>query len=77
MGKQSILAGVTPGIHMGREEFRRWAIENGVRAERVCGEVTLMAPERVRHNRVKPNVVVALRDTIRVAGLPCEAFTDG
>ena len=62
---------------MGREEFRRWAMEKEVRAERVCGEVVLMAPERVRHNRVKLNVVVALRDAIRGAGLPCEAFTDG
>lgn len=62
---------------MGRDEFRQWAMEKGIRAERVAGEVVLMAPERVRHNRVKLNVVLARREAIRAARLTCEAFTDG
>jgi Uma2 family endonuclease len=42
-----------------------------------AGEVVLVVPERVRHNRVKLNVALALREAIRAAELPCEAFTDG
>jgi Uma2 family endonuclease len=77
MGKQGALPGTGAGLHMGREEFRQWAMEKGIRAERVAGEVVLMAPERVRHNRVKLNVVLALKEAIQAAGRPCEAFTDG
>jgi Uma2 family endonuclease len=77
MSEQGALPTTVAGLHMGREEFRQWAMEKGIRAERVAGEVVLMAPERVRHNRVKFNVVLALREAIRAAGLPCEAFTDG
>ncbi|MBV8456071.1 MAG: Uma2 family endonuclease [Acetobacteraceae bacterium] len=77
MGKQDALSGTASGLRMGREEFREWAMEKGIRAERVAGEVVLMAPERMRHNRVKLNVALALREAIGAAGLPCEAFTDG
>lgn len=77
MGKQGVLPGTASGRRMGRDEFRQWAIEKGIRAERVAGEVVLMAPKRVRLNRVKLNVVLALREAIRAAGLACEAFTDG
>ena len=36
-----------------------------------------MAPERAGHNRVKGSVAIALRTTIKTAGLPFQAFTDG
>jgi Uma2 family endonuclease len=47
------------------------------RHELVDGEIVAMAPERVRHNLIKASVYRALDDAIRVAKLPCTAFTDG
>jgi Uma2 family endonuclease len=50
------------------EREGRWEIENGV--------AYAMAPERLDHARVKLETVLALREAIRRAGLPCEAVTD-
>ncbi len=55
----------TAPLRMSREEYRRWAEQTGRRAERVGGEVILMAPERAAHNRVKANIHVALKAAIQ------------
>ena len=49
----------------------------GCRYELVAGQVVAMAPERASHNEGKLEGVVALRQAIRAAGLPCRADTDG
>jgi Uma2 family endonuclease len=46
----------------------KWELEDGV--------VLAMAPEQVDHARVKLAAVIALRNAIRRAGLPCEALLD-
>lgn len=48
-----------------------------VRAELINGQIVAMAPERVNHNRTKLAAVIALRQAVKNAGLPCEVFTDG
>ena len=59
-------------------EFLAWAsAQSRGRYELVRGEVVAMAPERARHNLVKLEVVLALRNAVRRAGLPCTVFTDG
>ena len=71
------LSAETP-IMMSRAEFRRWAAaQPRGRYERVAGEVVAMAPERIEHTRVKAGAWLTLRQAIRIAGLPCEAMTDG
>lgn len=47
------------------------------RFELHCGEVYAMAPERVRHARVKRDAMLELIRAIRVAGVGCEVFPDG
>lgn len=47
------------------------------RRELVDGQVVEMAAERVRHTRTKALIWAELRRAVRVAGVPCEAFTDG
>jgi Uma2 family endonuclease len=46
----------------------KWEIEDGV--------PYAMAPERIEHARVKLEAVLAFRNAIRRAGLPCEAVVD-
>jgi Uma2 family endonuclease len=59
-------------------EFLAWAsAQPRGRYELVRGEVVAMAPERARHNLVKLEVVLALRNAVRRGGLPCTVFTDG
>ena len=63
---------------MTREEYYRWAeAQPHGRFELVDGEVVAMAPERVAHLRAKLASVLALRQAIASAGLPCEALPDG
>ena len=64
---------------MTADEFIAWAMTQpeGRRYELVAGEIIAMSPERVGHNEGKLEVVVALRDAIRGAGVPCRAYTDG
>jgi Uma2 family endonuclease len=64
---------------MSADEFIPWAMAQpeGCRYELVAGEIVAMSPERARHNEGKIEAVVALRDAIRKAGLPCHAYTDG
>lgn len=64
---------------MTADEFIPWAMAQpeGCRYELVAGHVVAMAPEWVGHNEGKLEAVVALRQAIRAAGLPCRAYTDG
>jgi Uma2 family endonuclease len=63
---------------MTRDEYYRWAeAQPRGRFELVDGEVVAMAPERVAHMRAKLASVLALRQAIASAGLPCEALPDG
>jgi len=61
------------------DDYLAWADSQSekVRAELINGQIVPMAPERVAHNRTKFSVAVALRQAIKSAGVPCEAFTDG
>ena len=62
------------------DEFLRW-LETRADSERwelVDGEpVRSMSPETVRHVELKRNLLEALRDALRTAGLPCRALGDG
>jgi Uma2 family endonuclease len=59
-------------------EFLAWANEQlDINYELVDGGVVAMAPDRTRHNLVKLEVAVALREAVKAAGLPCIVFTDG
>jgi Uma2 family endonuclease len=64
---------------MNADEFIPWAITQPEehRYELVAGEVVAMSPERAGHNKGKLAAVLALREAIRNAGLPCRAYTDG
>jgi Uma2 family endonuclease len=64
-----------PPGRMTVDEFLAWAPEG--RFELVDGTVVPMAPERAGHARLKSEVWLALRDGIKLAGLPCEALPDG
>jgi Uma2 family endonuclease len=66
-----------PALRMSRAEYHAWANNNTGRYERLSGVVVAMAPERAAHNRTKARVFDALREAIKRAGAPCEAFTDG
>jgi Uma2 family endonuclease len=62
------------------DEFLRW-LETRAESERwelLDGEpVRSMAPETVRHVELKRNLLEALWDALRSAGLPCRALGDG
>ena len=64
---------------MTADEFRRWTSERpeGERHELVAGEPVAMAPERNRHNLVKTDCLLALRQASRAAGLDCTVLADG
>lgn len=64
---------------MTSDEFIEWSMRQpeGHRYELVGGEVVGMAAERLAHAEVKLEVVVALREAIAKAGLPCRALPDG
>ena len=53
-----------------RPETERWELVDGE-------PVRLMAPETVRHVRLKRNAAEALRAALTAKGLPCEALGDG
>jgi Uma2 family endonuclease len=71
-------APVVPKIRMRVTEFLAWAEKQPRgRYELVDGEVVAMSPERARHNLLKLEVALVLRDAVRAARLPCTVFTDG
>jgi Uma2 family endonuclease len=60
------------------EEYLAWAeTDPPGRHELVEGIVVAMAPERVRHNRAKLAMAVALENAVAKARLTCMVFTDG
>ena len=60
------------------DQFVDWAAaqERG-RFELLDGEIHAMSPERVSHNETKQLAWLALREAIRLRGLPCKAYGDG
>lgn len=67
-----------PKQRMKVPEFLAWANEQlDSHYELVDGEIVAMAPDCMRHNLVKLEVAVALREAVKTAGLPCTVFTDG
>ena len=64
---------------MTASEFLRWAEArpDGRRHELVGGEPVAMAPERNRHNLVKAECWLALRQAVRSAGVDCTVLGDG
>lgn len=67
-----------PTGRMTRTEYYAWVeAQAGGKFELVEGHVVAMAPERAAHAEAKALVWLALRNAIRDAGLPCEAFVDG
>jgi Uma2 family endonuclease len=71
-------ADLGPGLHMSREEYRRWAeAQSRGRFERIDGEVVAMAPERAGHADRKALAWLALRQAVTAAGLPCHVRPDG
>jgi len=60
------------------DEFIDWAMRQPRgRYELVGGRVVAMAPERTKHNLAKIAVLLALREGVRRAGVPCQVYTDG
>ena len=73
-----VTAPLETGLRMSRAEYLAWAeAQPRGRFERVDGEIVAMAPERAGHARRKMNVVIALREAVKAAGLSCEVFPDG
>ncbi len=63
---------------MTASEFLAWAIaQPRGRYELVQGEVVAMPPERVGHNLLKGEVLLALDRAVKHADLPYYAFVDG
>jgi Uma2 family endonuclease len=66
-----------PSRHMTVPEFLAWADSiPQARFELVSGRVIAMAPERAAHGQAKAAAWLALRNAIRAAGVPCQAFVD-
>lgn len=66
-----------PKPRMTVDEFLEWCETAPGRHELVRGEVVAMAPERVRHARLKFAVQTALASSLGRLGLPCEMLPDG
>ena len=64
---------------MTAEEFLRWVetLPEGERYELVSGEPIAMSPERNRHNLVKTECWLALRQAVRTAEVGCTVLGDG
>lgn len=63
---------------MSVDEFIDWAAaQPGGRYELLAGKVYAMSPERVGHNETKQLTWLALREALRMRGLPCRAYGDG
>jgi len=59
------------------EEFLAWAEGKEGRWELHDGVPVMMSPERSLHVETKAEAYVALRDAIRLKGLPCRVYPDG
>ncbi len=59
------------------EEFLPWAEGKEGRWELHDGVPVMMSPERSLHAETKAETYVALREAIRLKGLPCRVYPDG
>jgi Uma2 family endonuclease len=59
------------------EEFLPWAEGKEGRWELHDGVPAMMSPERSLHAETKAEAYVALREAIRLKGLPCQVYPDG
>ena len=59
------------------DEFLLWAEGKEGRWELHDGVPVMMAPEQLRHTRIKSRAVTALQQALNDAGLTCEAVADG
>jgi len=73
----SVATSGQPEGRMTRAEYRLWVEARPGRFERSDGQVVAMAPERIRHTRIKGEVYAALRNAVAAARLPCEVLPDG
>jgi Uma2 family endonuclease len=66
-------------VRMNVDEFLAWTARQPETEhyELVDGEIVPISPERMWHNLVKLDVVIALREAVRNAGVSCTVFTDG
>jgi Uma2 family endonuclease len=58
-------------------EYLSWAERQEGKFELHDGVIVAMAPERVGHVSAKLAAATALKDAIKKAGVPCQAFVDG
>ncbi len=66
-----------PKQRMTLPEFLGWSAGREGKYQLVQGEIFAMAPESIRHARIKLAFVNALNAAIERVGLPCEAIVDG
>jgi Uma2 family endonuclease len=61
------------------DEYLAWSEGQSERqrTELINGQIVTMAAERFLHSRVKGTAFLALCRAVQLAGLPCEALTDG
>jgi Uma2 family endonuclease len=61
------------------DEYLAWANAQTERqrSELINGQIVVMAPERVKHTKVKLAVAIALTAAVVRSGLPCHVLTDG
>ena len=61
------------------EEYLAWANAQAERqrSELINGQIVAMAPERIKHAKVKLAVAIALKAAVVRSGLPCHVLADG
>jgi Uma2 family endonuclease len=61
------------------EEYLAWANAQTERqrSELINGQIVAMAPERIKHSKVKLAVAMALKAAVVRSGLPCHVLADG
>jgi Uma2 family endonuclease len=55
---------ILPSLYMTEDEFERWALSSGVRAEWVDGEVIIMSPSNLLHVRLTRWLLVLLSNFV-------------
>ena len=61
------------------EEYLAWANAQTERqrSELINGQIVVMAPERIKHAKVKLAAAIALKAAVVRSGLPCHVLADG
>ena len=61
------------------EEYLAWANAQTERqrSELINGQIVAMAPERIKHTKVKLAVAIALKAAVARSGLSCHVLADG